>query len=171
RSAGAAEGSRSSYRWSPTAEASSGSSRSLASHSSSRSRWKSADTESAAANRTTSIIVASRKGSGANQAPGHEQHVGRPLGQPTVREREVIGVDVALARERDLGRLAVGPFHEADAGAGGKQPFHVRRGAEQVRLHADADVGVLGAHAPGQVERRVDVARLLHVDPQVVSEG
>src|SRR5205814_6413925 len=35
---------------------------------------------------------------------------------------------------------------------------------------ADPDVGVLGADAPGQVERRVDVARLLHVDPHEVAQ-
>src|SRR5436309_6909499 len=67
--------------------------------------------------------------------------------------------------------LAVRALHEADARAGGEQPLQVLRGPEEVGLHADADVGVPGPHAAGQVERRVHVARLLHVDPDEVAEG
>ncbi len=41
----------------------------------------------------------------------------------------------------------------------------------EIRLQADADSGKAVAQLLGQVERDVDVGRLLHVDPQIVTGG
>ena len=108
--------------------------------------------------------------------PGDQREIVSPEdGPPTpaggllkesIREHDVAPVHVALARERDAGRLVVRALHEADRRSQGQQPHHVVWGAAQIRLQAYPDVVVLGPRAPEQSECDVHVARLLHIDPE-----
>src|SRR5207249_5216365 len=72
----------------------------------------------------------------------------------------------ALARERAACRLVVRALHEADRGPERQQAGQILRGAAQIGLQTDAHAPSLGPHPAEQLERDVDVARLLHVDPQ-----
>src|SRR5512133_4292848 len=91
----------------------------------------------------------------------------RRLQQPDIR-----GVDVALARVGDLGRLEVGALDEAQVRGEREQRREIVLGPEEVRLQDGADVLVPAlAQAAVDAERGVDVARLLHVDADEVPPG
>ena len=81
-------------------------------------------------------------------------------------EHAVGGVHIALLRKRDVRRLVVGAFHEPDGGREREQRLEVGRRAAQVGLQAHADARVGGADCLEQLQRRVHIAGLLHVDPE-----
>ena len=78
-------------------------------------------------------------------------------------------VDVGLLRIGDVRRLEIGALHDADRGAERDSDSTSLRGAIEVGLHRDADPRRLRARAAEQIERRIDVGRALHVDPQEVA--
>ncbi len=55
------------------------------------------------------------------------------------------------------------------AGPSGIERFDVLRRAEQIRLDGDADARALRARALEELDRRIDVRRSLHVDPDEVA--
>ena len=89
----------------------------------------------------------------------------RPLEQPPVG-----GVDVGLLRVGDVGRLEVGALHEAQVRCEREQRLEVVRRPVEVRLKDAADVLAAALTEPAvDAERRVDDARVLHVDPHEVA--
>ena len=84
-------------------------------------------------------------------------------------ERQVVRIDVALRRQRDRGRLAVRAFHEPHARAQPQHAAEILARAVQVRLQAHADARKSPSELLGEVERDVDVRRLLHVDPEIAA--
>ena len=86
------------------------------------------------------------------------------------RQAHEAGIDFRTIRECNLGRLRVCALHEPNGGVERQQRCDVGLRAAQVRLQTHADVRVIGAHAPVDVERRIDERALLHVDPDHVAE-
>src|SRR5205809_758058 len=94
------------------------------------------------------------------EVPYHKPPIRRSPGQHGVG-----GVHIARFRKRDVRRLVVGALHEPDGGREREQCRQDGRRAAQVGLQACADSRVGGANRLEQLQRRVHVARLLHVDP------
>ena len=91
----------------------------------------------------------------------------RRLDEPNVRV-----VHVGLRRVGDLRRLEVGALHEAEIRREREQLGEVALRADEVRLEHGADAVVTRlAQPPVDPERRVDDARLLHVDPHEAPEA
>ena len=80
-------------------------------------------------------------------------------------QHQKVVVDISLLRHRDIGTLAIGAFHETHAAAKRKERVEIAGGAIQVRLQAHADIGEGTQRLAIDLERRVDVGMLLHVDP------
>ena len=97
------------------------------------------------------------------EASGRE----RALDQPRVGR-----VDVLLLGVRDRLRLEVGALDEAEVRLELEQRLEIGRRAVEVGLQHRADVLVaLLAEAAVDAQRRVDVERLLHVEPDEVAAG
>ena len=75
-------------------------------------------------------------------------------------------VDVPFPWKGELGRLIVGPFHQPDRGRNRQQALDIFGRPAEIRLQADPDVRPFALGAAVYLESRVDVARLLHVDPE-----
>ncbi len=86
-------------------------------------------------------------------------------GDHAPHELDVVGVDVGLGGEGDLGRLFVGAFAEADADVLGEKALGVGGGAEEVGLEDGADgAGVQGGETFGDGEGGLGVGGAFHVD-------
>src|SRR5256885_8032938 len=75
-------------------------------------------------------------------------------------------VDVGFPWKGDLGRLIVRTFHQPDRGRDRQQALDIFWRPAEIRLQTDSDVRPLGLDAAVYLEGRVDVARLLHIDPE-----
>ena len=85
---------------------------------------------------------------------------------------EVVGVDVGLGGEGEVGGLLVGALAEADADALFKQAIGVGFGAKHVGLEDRADgAGVARVEAFCHSERRFSVLGTFHVDADEVVEA
>ena len=89
----------------------------------------------------------------------------RIVGQQAAGERVEVLVDVGLLRIGDRRLLEIGAFDEADGGSQRKQRLDVLRRPIEVRLERDSDPMRSGARSREQVDRRIDVGRAFHVDP------
>src|SRR5687767_15231714 len=68
----------------------------------------------------------------------------------------------------DVGWLEIGALDDADRRTERQQRFDVLRGPIEVGLERQAYTPRFGAGAAVEVERRIDITRVLHVDPQQV---
>ena len=85
---------------------------------------------------------------------------------------EVVGVDVGLGGEGEVGGLLVGAFAEADADALSEQAVGVGFGAEHVGLEDGADgAGVARVEAFCHAERWLRCMGAFHVDADEVLEA
>ena len=86
-------------------------------------------------------------------------------GDDALHQLDVVGVDVGLGGEGDLGGFLVGAFAEADADALGEEAFYIIFGAKEVGLEDGADgAGVLLVEALGELEGGLGVLGAFHVD-------
>ena len=92
----------------------------------------------------------------------------RIVGQQAARQRVEVFVDVGFLRIRDRRRFEVRALDQPDRRAERHQRFDVVLRAIQIRLQRDADSRRSRARAAEQIERRIDVGRALHVDPDEV---
>ena len=100
---------------------------------------------------------------GAQRAPGPA--VAGGLGEDD-RERLERRIDLVLVAIGDRRGLVVGALDEAYGGFERQEPAQVGRRPAEVRLEGDADRPVIGLQLLVQVDRRLDIRRALHVEPE-----
>jgi hypothetical protein len=87
-------------------------------------------------------------------------------GDHALHQVDVVGVDVGLCGERDVGTFLVGSFAEADADSLPEEPVGVGVGAEEIGLQDGTDAaGKLRVQALGHGDGRFGVGGAFHVDP------
>ena len=105
------------------------------------------------------------------QAVALEKAAARPIIKHHPSERKIVRVYIVFRRKGDGRRLTIRTLYEPHANARLEHARKVIPRAVQVRLQANPDAGIRAAQVLYESERRIDVGRLLHVDPQVTVRG
>jgi len=87
------------------------------------------------------------------------------------RELDEVQIDVTLLGERQLRRLLIGAFAQADRHAARGQRRLIGLGAVEIGLQHCAHVVEVAAQLGQDIEGDIGVRRVLHVDPHEIAAG